>query len=171
MPSATTRSRIRQKIKHPLVPEIVEAALNQISVERVDGSMKYSAVICAIFFAGLSQPAHAAPGDGPYDIMRPESGTPGVVRPYQSPRRTPQNIKPLRSLTPPEPRNAITPPPIVVPQTGQVVPSQPISPQGYVPPGQRETFGDRAIRCTHQAGIAGLPADQRSAYMGSCLNQ
>jgi hypothetical protein len=116
-------------------------------------------------------PAFAAMGDGPYDIMRPEPTTPGVVRPYQSPRRTPQNVKPIPRAVPPRQSERYIPPPIVVPQTGQVVPSQPIAPQGYVPPGQRETFGDRATRCAHQSGLAGLPADQRGSYMGSCLNQ
>jgi hypothetical protein len=133
--------------------------------------MKSILVAIAAACVAVFGSAYAAQGDGPYDIMRPEPGTPGVVTPYKSPRRTRQNVKPLRTPTPPQQRTFIAPPSIVVPQTGQVVPSQPIAPQGYVPPGQRETFSDRATRCTHQAGLAGLPADQRGTYMGSCLNQ
>lgn len=116
-------------------------------------------------------PACAASDDSPYSIMKPEPRTPGVVNPYRSPRRTPQRPARVPRAPSPQQRYVAPPPPIVVPQTGQVVPSQPILPQGAVPGGRAESFGDRAARCAHQAGLAGLPADQRNGYMGSCLNQ
>ncbi|MGN6462404.1 MAG: hypothetical protein ACTHLY_14520, partial [Pseudolabrys sp.] len=71
----------------------------------------------------------------------------------------------------PEQRWRDTSPPIVIPGTGQVVPSVPIVPRGSVPGGGAESFGDRAARCAHQSGLAGVPNDQRGTYMGTCINQ
>lgn len=140
---------------------------------RVDGIMVR---LAAMLMFGLLAVDAAAGGaraadDSPYSIMKPEPRTPGVVDPYRSPRRTPQRPARVPRSPSPQQRHVAPPPPIVVPQTGQVVPSQPILPRGAVPGGGAESFGDRAARCAHQAGLAGLPADQRGSYMGSCLNQ
>ena len=68
----------------------------------------------------------------------------------------------------PQPRTDV-PPPLYVPQTGQVLPNLPaISGAG---PGGRETSQDRAVRCAHQAGVYGQAAGDRNAYVGSCINQ
>ncbi len=61
------------------------------------------------------------------------------------------------------------PPPIVVPQTGRVLPNLPtVAPSG---PHGTETYQDRAARCTHQAGVYGQAAGDRSTYINSCINQ
>lgn len=134
--------------------------------------IQLAAIIPLLGLLAMSAPDHArAFDDGPYSIMKPEPGTPGVVNPYRSPRRTPQRPARVPRAPTPEQRYVAPPPPIVMPGTGQVVPSVPIVPRGSVPGGRAETFGDRAARCAHQAGLAGLPADQRGSYMGSCLNQ
>lgn len=126
------------------------------------------ALLLGLLTAG--EPVHAA-GDGPYEIMKSEPRTPGVVNPYVSPRRTPQRPRHVPRARAPEQRWRDTPPPIVIPGTGQVVPSVPIVPRGSVPGGGAESFGDRAARCAHQSGLAGVPGDQRGTYMGTCINQ
>lgn len=90
-------------------------------------------------------PARAQSDDERYSIMRPEKGT-----------QTPQ------------PR-AQMPPPLYVPQTGQMLPNLPaVAPSG---PGGRETTQDRAARCAHQVGVYGQAAGDRNSYIGSCINQ
>jgi hypothetical protein len=107
-----------------------------------------------------------AADDGHYSIMRPE---PWLPPKYQSPRGTQQ-----RPVTPPripEPRARTTrvPPPLYVPQTGQVLPNIPtISGSGRR---GAETSQDRAVRCSHQAGVYGSNAGNPSGYVNSCINQ
>jgi hypothetical protein len=78
-------------------------------------------------------------------------------------------------FTPPPPQQVVTsrpaavPPPLYVPQTGQLLPNLPtVSGSG---PGGGETSQDRAARCAHQAGVYGQAAGDRNAYIGSCINQ
>jgi len=117
--------------------------------------------------------AQAQSTDDPYSIMRPEprDATPEPWLPpkYKSPRGTRQHIRP-RYPTPSLPApTAKVPPPIVVPETGRVLPNLPsTSPSG---PNATETFQDRATRCAHQAGAYGDAAGNRSAYIGTCINQ
>ena len=103
--------------------------------------------------------------DDRYTIMRPE---PGVPPPYVSPRGSTERMQPLPA--PPLPPSHFTPPPpVYVPQTGQLLPNLPtVSGAG---PGGAETFQDRAARCAHQAGMYGAAAGDRNAYIGSCVNQ
>ena len=114
--------------------------------------------------------------DDPYSIMRPEPGTrqPKPVEPwlapkYQSPRGTQRHVRvPLN--TEPEVRGSpAVPPPVYVPQTGQLLPNLPALPGAGV--GGAETGQDRALRCAHQAGIYGQAAGNRDAFVGSCINQ
>ena len=107
-----------------------------------------------------------------YDIMRPEPGhpeelpTPWLPPKYKSPRGSHNRVEPIPQQHPRyvEPR---TPPPLVVPQTGQVVPQSPvISPSG---PHGTETFQDRATRCVGQSSAPG--AGNPNAYVGTCVNQ
>src|SRR5690606_11214775 len=121
--------------------------------------------------AAMARPVSFASDDSPYSIMRPEPGTPGVAPPYRSPRHSRGRVKPGPKAEPPRQRSYAPLPPIVMPETGRVVPSVPIVPRGAVPGGGAETFGDRAARCAHQGGLAGLPNDQQNSYMGTCLNQ
>jgi hypothetical protein len=112
--------------------------------------------------------------DGRYSIMAPEPGTkaetqePWLAPKYKSPRGTRQHVhipRPARI-----PRHAArVPPPIVVPQTGAVLPNLPaVAPSG---PNGSETYQDRAMRCAHQAGVYGPAAGEPGAYVRSCINQ
>ena len=122
-------------------------------------------------------PARAQAADDPYTIMRPEPGrkpnpsrSPGWRPKYQSPRGTSQHVSGRARRRPKHPRRRPpVPPPILVPETGRVLPNLPaMSPSG---PHGTETFQDRAARCAHQAGVYGDAAGNRSAYIGTCINQ
>ena len=109
-----------------------------------------------------------------YSIMKPEKGArpaqpePWLAPKYKSPRGTVKHVVIPRSKAI-EPPIAAVPPPIVVPQTGRVLPNLPTV-QGSGPRGA-ETFQDRASRCAHQAGVYGQAAGDRNAYVGTCVNQ
>jgi hypothetical protein len=86
-------------------------------------------------------------------------GSSGSVLPTPLPRTklippVTARIRPVRPL-PQDPSPTIVPglPPI---------PNLPPATRG------RETFQDRASRCAHQAGVYGVPNEQRSVYMGAC---
>ena len=116
--------------------------------------------------------AHAQSDDERYTIMRPEKPVakpePWLAPKYQSPRGTREHVVIPRSVPAP-PRQTTVPPPLYVPQTGQVLPNLPtVSGAG---PGGAETYQDRAARCAHQAGVYGAAAGDRNAYVGSCINQ
>ena len=110
-----------------------------------------------------------------YSIMAPEKGSrpstpePWLAPKYKSPRGTVKKAVIPRSKIVPQPQ-AVTPPPLYVPQTGRTLPNLPtISGSGR---GGAETFQDRAARCAHQAGVYGTTATgDRNAYVGSCVNQ
>ncbi len=109
-----------------------------------------------------------------YSIMKPEKGArparpePWLAPKYKSPRGTVKHVVIPRS-TAIQPPNTTVPPPIVVPQTGQVLQNLPTV-QGSGPRGA-ETYQDRASRCAHQAGVYGQAAGDRNAYVGTCINQ
>ena len=109
-----------------------------------------------------------------YSIMKPEKGArpaqpePWLAPRYKSPRGTVKHVVIPRS-TAVQPPNTTVPPPIVVPQTGQVLQNLPTV-QGSGPRGA-ETYQDRASRCAHQAGVYGQAAGDRNAYVGTCINQ
>jgi hypothetical protein len=99
---------------------------------------------------------------GRYNIMRPESGVPPK---YKTPRGSTEHV-----IIPPSTQvplsQTVLMPPLVIPQTGQVVPNQPVLvPSG---PNGTETYQDRAVRCATQAGSYG---GDRTAYVGTCINQ
>jgi hypothetical protein len=48
------------------------------------------------------------------------------------------------------------------------VPSVAILPRGATGGAGAETFSDKVVRCTHQAGLGGLPGDQQGAYVATC---
>ena len=118
--------------------------------------------------------------DGPYDIMRPEPGSrdarraapyePWLAPKYKSPRGTVKRPSEVRPRLDPEQQRAVIPPPIVVPQTGRVLPNLPTTAPAVGPLG-RESYQDRAVRCSHQAGVYGGAAGDRGAYIGGCINQ
>lgn len=119
-------------------------------------------------------PLHAQTDDERYTIMRPEPGVkaakpePWLAPKYRSPRGTPERVLVPRPTSPPLP-SARVPPPLYVPQTGRALPNLPtVSPAG---PGGKETYQDRAVRCSHQAGVYGQNAGDRNSYIGSCINQ
>lgn len=132
-------------------------------------------VLALLTMLVAAPPAHAQSGDDPYTIMKPEPGAlpekpePWLAPKYQSPRGTRQHISVPRPATPKVPTTPKVPPPIVVPETGRVLPNlPPVSPSG---PNGTETFQDRAARCAHQAGVYGEAAGNRTAYIGTCINQ
>ncbi len=113
-----------------------------------------------------SWPAHAQSADDGYSIMRPE---PGVIPKYKSPRGTRQHVVAPQPIPEQPPSQYTVPPPLYVPQTGQVLPNLP-SVTGAGPNG-RETSQDRALRCANQAGVYGSAAGDRNTYVGGCINQ
>jgi hypothetical protein len=135
-------------------------------------------IVLLILTAALATPAPAQTnydilGDD-YSIMKPEKGArpsqpePWLAPKYKSPRGTVKHVIIPRSRII-EPPNTTVPPPIVVPQTGRVLPNLPtVSGSG---PRGAETFQDRAARCAHQAGVYGQAAGDRNAYVGTCVNQ
>jgi hypothetical protein len=99
---------------------------------------------------------------GRYNIMQPE---PGVPPKYKSPRGSTEHVTIPPSTQVPLSRTIVIPP-LVIPQTGQVVPNQPLlAPSG---PNGTETYQDRAMRCATQSGSYG---GDRTAYIGTCINQ
>ena len=103
--------------------------------------------------------------DDRYTIMRPEVPDQSMPPKYKSPRGLPQHVVIPHPSSVPQP-NTDVPPPLYVPQTGQVLPNLPSIGSG---PGGRETSQDRAVRCAHQAGVYGQAGN--SAYVGGCINQ
>jgi hypothetical protein len=119
-------------------------------------------------------PAVSAYAGESYDIMVPERGSradrpePWLAPKYKSPRGTVKHVTIPKSTIVSPPNTAVLPP-IVVPQTGRVLPNLPtVSGSG---PRGAETFQDRAARCAHQAGVYGQAAGDRNTYVGTCINQ
>jgi len=109
-----------------------------------------------------------------YSIMIPERGykpsqpEPWLAPKYKSPRGTVKSVT-IPKTTTVSPPNTQVPPDLYVPQTGRTTPNLPtLSGSGR---GGVETFQDRAMRCSHQAGVFGQGAGDRGSYMGACLNQ
>ena len=131
-------------------------------------------VLLALAAAPPAGPAYAQSTGDSYDIMVPERGSkadrpePWLAPKYKSPRGTVKHVT-IPKSTIVSPPNTAVPPPIVVPQTGRVLPNLPtVSGSG---PGGAETFQDRAARCAHQAGVYGQAAGDRNTYVGTCINQ
>lgn len=104
--------------------------------------------------------------DDSYSIMRPE---PWLPPKYKSPRGTPE--RPMKAPRIHVPQHQVTapPPPLYVPQTGQVLPNMPtINGAG---PGGMETSQDRAVRCANQAGVYGANAGNPGGYVNNCIAQ
>jgi hypothetical protein len=137
--------------------------------------MRESSMILLIFAALATTPAVAQTGNilgDDYSIMVPEKGSkrdvpePWLAPKYKSPRGTVEQVRIPKAKTVRPPR-ATDPGYVYVPQTGrtfQNLPSLPGSGRGGA-----ETSQDRAIRCTHQAGVYGQVGANRGSYMGSCL--
>jgi hypothetical protein len=137
--------------------------------------MRESSMILLIFVALATTPAVAQTGNilgDDYSIMVPEKGSkqnvpePWLAPKYKSPRGTVDQVRIPKAKTVRPPR-ATDPGYVYVPQTGrtfQNLPSLPGSGRGGA-----ETSQDRAIRCTHQAGVYGQVGANRGSYMGSCL--
>jgi len=145
------------------------------------GTMRAPSLILVLFLSALPTAFARAQAGGDYNIMRdnysimvPEKGArreqpePWLAPRYKSPRGTVKHVTTPKPTTVPFP-TATVPPPIVVPQTGRVLPNLPTVPGAG--PGGRETFQDRAARCAHQAGVYGQAAGDRGTYMGTCVNQ
>ena len=130
----------------------------------------------ALLAAALLAPAVAHAQDRPmgWEIMKPEPGRPAdvpqpwITPTYKSPRGMGHTVNKPRAKAH-TPRVSTPPPPMYVPQTGQVLPNQrTLSPSG---PRGTETFQDKASRCVNQAGVYGARAGDPGAYVGGCVNQ
>lgn len=142
--------------------------------------LRFALLLLTVVTSAL--PAYAQSDDERYDIMRPEKpsaekappvqkqkgrrGSSVIVYPAPLPRPLHYNPQPPQSvITSP----ATVPPPLYVPQTGRTLQNLPtVAPSG---PKGTESSQDRAIRCTHQAGVYGQATGDRNAYIGSCINQ
>jgi hypothetical protein len=99
---------------------------------------------------------------------------PRAVRTYFRPVTTfPGVIPPRQELVMPNPNfppyNSGTVTPNVAPARDPIVPG--VGPVPQLPPIARpETFSDRVVRCTHQAGAFNVPADQRAVYQHRCAS-
>lgn len=128
-------------------------------------------VLTAVVSARLSYAqSQGLADDDRTTIMQPEPKyEPWLPPKYKSPRGTRQHVVPPERIPEPEPRTNSVPPPLYVPQTGQVLPNIPtISGSG---PRGAETSQDRAARCANQAGVYGSAAGNPSGYVNSCINQ
>ena len=110
-------------------------------------------------------PAHAQSDDDRYNIMRPE---PWLPPKYKSPRGSTEHVVIPPPASVPQ-SHAGVPPQLYVPQTGRTLPNLP--PVTGAGPNGAETSQDRALRCAQQAGVYGPAAGDRSAYIGTCINQ
>jgi hypothetical protein len=156
-------------------------------------------LLFALVLSAPAVPAQTRSDDGTINIMRPEGTPPAKKRAekkrrekthhhaarrpkvrravgssnpvYPAPLPGPQKPLPVPNIpyaTPP--RRAATPPPLLVPETGRLLPNLP--PTGGSGPGGKESFPERAARCHQQAGIYGPNATGNpSAYINSCINQ
>jgi hypothetical protein len=106
-----------------------------------------------------------------YSIMVPEKGSkaskrkvpePWLAPKYKSPRGTVQHVRVPKSkiVSPP---TSTGPGYVYVPQTGRTFQNLPTVDRGI------EASQDRAIRCSHQAGVYGQVGANRGTYMGSCF--
>ncbi|MGB8575596.1 MAG: hypothetical protein WCD56_03400 [Pseudolabrys sp.] len=127
-----------------------------------------------ILLLALTGALSVVPAFAQSDIMVPEKGykaekpEPWLAPKYKSPRGTVKRVT-IPKSTIVQPPSAAVPPPIVVPQTGRVLPNLPtVSGSGR---GGAETYQDRAARCAHQAGVYGQAAGDRNTYIGTCINQ
>jgi hypothetical protein len=134
-------------------------------------------VLLTLAFVVSALPLCAQTLDDPDSIMVPERGSPppkhkarrgSSTMVYPTPLAAPEGFNPPSTHAVTVPREADVPPPIVVPQTGRVLPNLPTIGSG---PGGAETSQDRAVRCSNQAGIYGPAAGDRNAYVGGCINQ
>jgi hypothetical protein len=133
-----------------------------------------ASLILALMAAGTIAPAHAQAND-PYRVLsapqlvQPQPTTPWVQPVLPSDPSLSNTRLPPPPTTVPHLRATNVPPPIYVPETGQLLPNQPTTSGSG--PGGKETYQDRAVRCADQAGSYGPLAGDRSAYIGMCVNQ
>jgi hypothetical protein len=134
--------------------------------------MREPSMIMLIFLsAALATPAVAQTGNilgDDYQIMVPEKGSkreqpePWLAPKYKSPRGTVQQVRIPKAKTV-RPSSATDPGYVYVPQTGRTFQNLPTAGPGI------ETSQDRAMRCSHQAGVYGQVGANRGTYMGSCF--
>jgi hypothetical protein len=149
-----------------------------------------SMIMLVCLTTALATPAPAQTGNilsDNYSIMVPEKGSkqkvskqkasrqkvskreqpePWLAPKYKSPRGTQKHVRVPKSKTV-SPSGVAVPSSVYVPQTGRTFQNLPTLPGSG--PGRAETFQDRAMRCSHQAGVYGQVGANRGTYMGSCL--
>jgi hypothetical protein len=90
-------------------------------------------------------------------VLRPVSSIPGVIPPRQ------EFVMPNPNFPP---YNSGTVAPMLPPARDPIVPG--VGPVPQLPSIRPETYGDRVVRCTHQATAFNVPADQRAIYQHRC---
>jgi hypothetical protein len=139
--------------------------------------MRKPSMIMLIFLStALATPTLAQSGDilgDNYSIMVPEKGSkrqvskreqpePWLAPKYKSPHGTVKQVHTPKSRIV-SPQRATVPSSVYVPQTGRTFQNLPTVGRGI------ETSQDRAIRCSHQAGVYGQAGANRGTYMGACF--
>jgi hypothetical protein len=119
-------------------------------------------ILVGLMVASIAASSRAQSDDERYTIMRPERPEPWLAPKYKTPRSVRQPIAVAPAIA--APRRPEPLPPIVVPETGRLLPNLPDA-------SRSETAQDRAMRCAHQAGVYGRATGDRNAYVGSCINQ
>ena len=129
-----------------------------------------------VVFAGpaRAQNGYSILGDN-YSIMKPEKGArpaqpePWLAPKYRSPRGTVKHVTIPRSGD-----VAAAPHRAAAAHRGasnRAGAAKPADDAGFGARRGTETFQDRAMRCTHQAGVYGQAAGDRNSYIGTCVNQ
>src|SRR5450830_1291213 len=108
-----------------MIPKSGNRFSEKIMLARMSIARGYRLIaLLALTLVGSAMPAHAQSDDERYSIMRPEKPEPWLAPKYKSPRGTRQHVVIPRPAPAPQRRTAV-PPPIYVPQTGQVLPNLP----------------------------------------------
>src|SRR6476660_8934287 len=146
-----------------------------LTMAKISITRTLSMIILICLSTALATPSAAQSGNilsDDYSIMVPEKGSkrsqpePWLAPKYKSPRGTVKHVSIPKSKIVNPPRAAV-PSSVYVPQTGRTFQNLPTLPGAGR--GGAETFQDRALRCSHQAGVYGQVGANRGNYMGGCL--
>jgi hypothetical protein len=142
-----------------------------LTMAKMSITRKLSMIILICLSTALATPSAAQSGNilsDDYSIMVPEKGSkrsqpePWLAPKYKSPRGTVKHahVPKSRIVSPPSGTVSSS---VYVPQTGRTFQNLPTVGRGI------ETSQDRAIRCSHQAGVYGQAGANRGTYMGACF--
>jgi hypothetical protein len=137
-------------------------------------------VAAAIALAAMPNAADAQSLGRSYDIMAPEPWLPPKPRSIATPRNpskpagVPDYNRIRRSNDGSKADRIPKSVPLAVPQQPSPTFVPGIGSVPNLPPaaglGARESFNDRAIRCSHQSAVFGVPSGQTGTYIRNCSN-